>query len=116
MSIENNPASDFVNDMGKAVVAGENSVAERNEVTIKFGKGLVGEPFVSKNGKELVEVSIPNARADDYRPWESFVISPKMIHENKFGKGVWMKLPEDGSVRLSRPVKNGTDDKGKTIW
>lgn len=116
MSIENNPASDFVNDMGKAVVAGENSVAERNEVTIKFGKGLVGEPFVSKNGKELVEVSIPNARADDYRPWESFVISPKMIHENKFGKGVWMKLPVDGSTRLSHSVKNGTDDKGKTIW
>lgn len=116
MSIENNPASDFVNDMGKAVVAGENSVAERNEVTIKFGKGLVGEPFVSKNGKELVEVSIPNARDDDHRPWESFVISPKMIHENKFGKGVWMKLPEDGSVRLSRPVKSGTDDRGKPIW
>lgn len=116
MSIENNATSDFINDMDKAVVAGENSAAERNEVTIKFGKGLVGEPFVSKNGKELVEVSIPNSRDDDHRPWESFVISPKMIHENKFGKGVWMKLPEDGSVRLSRPVKNGTDDKGKTIW
>lgn len=27
-----------------------------------------------------------------------------------------MKLPVDGSTRLSRPVKNGTDDKGKTIW
>ena len=116
MSIENNAASYFVNDTGKAVVAGENSAAERNEVTIKFGKGLVGEPFVSKNGKELVEVSIPNARDDDHRPWESFVISPKMIHENKFGKGVWMKLHVDGSTRLSRPVKNGTDDKGKTIW
>lgn len=68
MSIENNATSDFINDMGKAVVVGENSDAERNEVTIKFGKGLVGEPFVSKNGKELVEVSIPNTRDDDHRP------------------------------------------------
>lgn len=116
MSIENNAASDFVNDMDKALVAEENSAAERNEVTIKFGKGLVGELFVSKKGKELVEVSIPNDRDDDHRPWESFVISPKMIHENKFGKGVWMKLPEEGSMRLSRPVKSGTDDRGKPIW
>ena len=116
MSAEKNNVHDFISDTGKTALSGGSTAEERNEVTIKFGKGLVGESFVSKNGKELVEVSIPNARDDDHRPWESFVISPKMIHENKFGKGVWMKLPVDGSTRLSRPVKNGTDDKGKTIW
>ena len=89
---------------------------EKQEVTIKFGKGLVGEPFTSKNGKELVEVKIPNTDPADYRPWESFVISPKMIHENKFGKGLWMKLPEDGSTRLSRSVNAGKDENGKNIW
>ena len=69
--------------------------AARTEVTIKFGRGLIGDPFTSKNGKELVEVKIPNADKSDTRPWESFVISPRMIHDNQFGKGVWMKLPED---------------------
>ena len=44
------------------------------------------------------------------------MISPKRIHENKFGKGVWMKLPEDGTTRLSRSVKNGIDDAGQPIW
>ena len=44
------------------------------------------------------------------------MISPKMIHDNQYGKGVWMKLPEDGTTRLSRSVRTGVDDDGKTIW
>lgn len=54
-------------------MAGEKSVQEqsavpkdsqkREEVTIKFGKGLVGEPFISRTGKELVEIKIPNRDA-----------------------------------------------------
>lgn len=69
-----------------------------------------------KLGKELVEVSIPNPDKADIRPWESFVISPKMIHDNQFGRGVWMKLPEDGTTRLSRSVKTGIDETGRSIW
>ena len=45
------------------------------EVTIKFGRGLVGDPFTSKSGKELVEVKIPNQDPADKTPWASFVIS-----------------------------------------
>ncbi len=89
--------------------------AQKAEVTIKFGKGLVGEPFQTKNGKEVVEVKIPN-REGDSRPWESFIISPKMIHDNQFGKGVWMKLPEDGTTKVSRSVRDGQDENGKNIW
>ncbi len=88
---------------------------QKAEVTIKFGKGLVGEPFQTRNGKEVVEVKIPN-REGDTRPWESFIISPKMIHDNKYGKGVWMKLPEDGTTKLSRSVRDGQDENGKSIW
>ena len=29
---------------------------EKKEISIKFGKGLVGEPFSSKRGNQLVEV------------------------------------------------------------
>lgn len=89
---------------------------EKKEVTIKFGKGLVGEPFTSKGGHQLVEVKIPNLDPADKTPWASFVISPKMIHDNQYGKGVWMKLPEDGTTRVSKPIFIGTRPDGKNVW
>lgn len=107
---------DFVKEAEEAMARGETFDAKPAEVTIKFGKGLVGDPFTSKSGKELVEVSIPNPDRTDSRPWETFVISPKMIHDNQFGKGVWMKLPEDGTTRLSRSVRTGVDEAGKATW
>ncbi len=39
-----------------------------------------------------------------------------MIHDNQFGKGVWMKLPKDGTTTVSRSVRDGQDEKGKNIW
>lgn len=111
-----NDIPDFVREAEEMMARGEKIGPSMDEVTIKFGKGLVGDPFTSKEGRELVEVRIPNVDAADSRPWESFVISPKMVHDNKFGKGVWMKLPEDGTTRLSRPVKDGVDESGKSIW
>ena len=70
---------DFVREAEEAMARGETLGGSYTEVTIKFGKGLVGDPFTSRNGKELVEVSIPNPDKADTRPWETFVISPKMI-------------------------------------
>lgn len=90
--------------------------AERKMVTIKFGKGLVEEPFTSKAGKSLVRISIPNVDAGDKRPWETFVVPANFVHENQFGVGVWMKLPEDSKTRLTRPVRAGQDENGKTVW
>ncbi len=108
---------DWVQEAEKAIANGEMiEIPEQKEVAIKFGKGLVGEPFTSKSGRELVEVRIPNADREDHTPWASFVISPKMIHDNKFGKGVWMKLPEDGTTRVSKAVADGTREDGKTNW
>lgn len=108
---------DWIREAEKALANGETiDVLEQKEVTIKFGKGLVGEPFTSRNGHELVEVKIPNADKDDHTPWASFVISPKMIHDNKFGKGVWMKLPEDGTTKVSKPVILGEKEDGKKEW
>lgn len=109
---------DFIREAEEAeeMIAQSETIKAPAEVTIKFGKGLVGDPFTSKNGKELVEVLIPNRNPADTRPWESFVISPKMIHENQFGNGVWMKLPEDGTTRLSRSVRTGVDASGHPTW
>lgn len=88
---------------------------KRKEVTIKFGKGLA-KPFTSKSGREMVRISIPNRDSSDKRSWETFVVSAKQVHDNNYGKGVWMKLPEDGKVTLTRPVPAGKDEAGKTVW
>ena len=94
----------------------EEVIPELKEVTIKFGRGLVGKPFTSKTGKELVEIQIPNANPADKRPWESFLVESKLIHDNKFGKGVWMTIPDNGKIQLSRSAKVGVDEIGKSIW
>ena len=85
------------------------------EITIKFAKGLVGEPFTSKSGKEFVQISIPNSDPKDSRPWQTFVLASKDVHENKFGKGMWAKIPAEGHTTVSRPVKKGVVE-GKTQW
>ena len=51
---------DWVREAEEAMARGETlDMPEVKEISIKFGKGLVGEPFTSKSGKELVEVKIP---------------------------------------------------------
>lgn len=99
-----------------AVMTNEANEVERREVTIKFGKGLVGDPFTSKAGIELSEIKIPNVDPNDHRAWESFVVPTKFIHDNQFGKGSWIKLPVDGLTKLSRSIIAGKDESGKNIW
>ena len=38
-------------------------------LTIKFSRKLA-RPFTSKNGKDMVSISIPNQDPNDNRPWE----------------------------------------------
>ena len=61
--------------------------AQREEVTIKFGKGLA-EPFTSKDGKEFMRITVPNQVPADKTPWASFVLPSKAVHENQYGKGL----------------------------
>ena len=84
-------------------------------ITIKFGKGLVGEPFMSKNGNEFVEIRIPNSDPEDKRPWQTFVLPARDVHENRFGKGMWAKIPADGHTTVWRSVLTGEAD-GKKQW
>ena len=101
---------------GDPASSGSNGQKEQIEViTIKFGRGLIGAPFTSKAGKELVEVAIPNSDQSDKRPWQTFVLGAKNVHENKYGKGMWAKLPADGNTSLSRSIPDGFKD-GKKQW
>ena len=86
------------------------------EITIKFAKGLCGEPFMSKGGKEFVRIQIPNSDPADHDPWQEFVLESKQVHENQYGKGLWAKIPADGHTTVSRPFLAGQDEKGRNIW
>ncbi len=94
----------------------EKSTVKREELVIKFGKGLVGKPFMAKTGKECVGIKIPNADPEDKTPWESIVVGANRVHEDKFGKGMWMKVSADGQTRVSRSVITGQDENGKNIF
>ena len=93
-----------------------NTPAKKEEVTIKFGKGLVGKPFMAKTGKECVGIKIPNADPADKTPWEAIVVPSNRVHEDKFGKGMWMKLPADGQTKVTRSQIVGKDENGKSIF
>jgi len=94
----------------------EMNTQKKEELTIKFGKGLVGKPFTAKTGKECVGIKIPNADPADKTPWESIVVGANRVHEDKFGKGMWMKIPADGQTRVSRSVITGKDEQGKLVY
>ena len=87
-----------------------------DEITIKFGKGCVGEPFTGKDGKEYKQILIPNKDENDHSPWATFVVRANAVHEDKFGKGMWVKLPAEGhtTVRKDHCIGEGAD--GKKIW
>ena len=93
--------------------------AERREfqtLTIKFAKGLVGEPFMSKGGKELVEITIPNSDPADKRPWQTFVLASRDVHEDKFGKGMWAKIPAEGHTTVQRQIRSNPEAEGPAAW
>ena len=75
----------------------------QEEVTIKFGKGLA-EPFQSKDGREFMKIRIPNQDPADKTPWVSFVLPAKAVHENQYGKGLWAKIPADGTIVVTKPT------------
>lgn len=86
------------------------------EITLKFGKGCVGDPFQGKDGNTYREIIIPNKDPEDKRSWQTFVVKANHVHENQFGKGMWCKLPAEGSTTLHRRVRSGTDEQGKPMW
>lgn len=105
---------DFVKEAEEQIAKGV-KLPTQEEVTIKFGKGLA-EPFQSKDGREFMRITIPNQDPADKTPWASFVLPAKAVHENQYGKGIWAKIPADGTTVVTKPTLQGQDDKGKNIW
>ena len=93
----------------------ENNKVEQNEnkeLTIKFSRRLA-RPFTSKDGKEMVAISIPNENPEDKRSWEEFVLPAERVHDDYYGsKALWAKIPADGNTTLSRSIKpSGENDR-----
>ena len=105
-----------VNNIHKAKEQNMDNRTEKKmeEISIKFGKGLA-EPFTGKDGKEYMRILIPNQDKSDHTPWASFVLPAKSVHENKYGKGLWAKIPADGTTTVTKAVQVGEQD-GKRIW
>ena len=89
---------------------------EFKEITLKFGKGCVGEEFQGKDGNAYKEILVPNPDKNDNRPWQTFVVKANHVHENQYGKGVWIKLPAEGHTTLRRSVVIGEKPDGKKEW
>lgn len=102
------------------ILQGKNESAEAEkkefkEVTLKFGKGLVGDEFQGKDGNSYRQIMIP-PNEEIKQPWQTFVVKSNQVHENQFGKGMWCKLPAEGSTTVTKSVAKGVDEQGKTIW
>ncbi len=114
----NIPSGDLDTAAVEAAVSGAKGPERESmeEITIKFAKGLCGEPFMSKEGKDLVRIQIPNADPNDHSPWQEFVLGAKQVHENQYGSGLWAKIPAEGHTTVSRPFLAGQDENGRNIW
>lgn len=93
-----------------------NEQNEFKELTLKFGKGCVQDSFTAKDGKEYTPILIPNSDPADKRPWATFIVPANHVHPDKFGNGMWTKVPAEGSTTIRRSVKVGVDENGKNIW
>ena len=85
---------------------------QKSEETIKitFSRKLA-RPFTTKNGKEMVAISIPNEDPADKRAWEEFVLPIQMLHSDHYGsKSLWAKIPADGTTVLSRSEKPSAEN------
>lgn len=100
----------------KAPVEEQGEKKEFKEITLKFGKGLVGEAFQGKDGKDYKQISIPNQDQNDKSPWASFVVRANAVHEDQFGKGMWVKLPAEGSTTVRKDNVVGQDEAGKNVY
>lgn len=100
----------------KAPVEEQGEGKEFKEITVKMGKGLVGEPFQGKDGKDYRQIKIPNKDENDKSPWATFVVRANAVHDDQFGKGMWIKLPEEGSTTVRKDQVIGQDQTGKNIY
>lgn len=88
---------------------------EREMISIRFSKKLVGEPFTRKeDGVEFRQISIPNQDPSDKTPWKTFVVRSGEVRDDKFNEKLcFIQLPKDGTTTVKRYEVVGVDQLGK---
>ena len=78
------------------------------EVALHFAKGNCSY-FKAKDGREMASIMIPG---EPGQPWPRFVLPANKVHTNRYGKGLWAKVPADGTTTLSITTRTpGPDGK-----
>lgn len=106
-----NPFDDVDPDEIMQAMENAKGNGKKEEVTLHFGKGLC-DFFTTKKGAEMARIKLPDT---PFESWPSFVVPARIVHENQFGKGLWMKLPADGKTTLTIPRKVTGED-GQEKW
>ena len=89
----------------------EGDPSRKEEVALHFGKGFC-QFFTSKKGDEMARIRIPNT---SYETWPSFVVPARIVHDNRYGKGLWLKLPANGKTMLTISKRTRQKD-GSEKW
>lgn len=112
----------YAQGIGKDKDMDTNSIStERSDIEMlhfKISKKLVGEPFLSKAGRELREVRIPNESNDDKTPWRRFVVGANSVHLDRYSNGRlnYISLPADGFVTVKKDIETGVDAEGRKVY
>lgn len=69
-----------------------------------------------RTGKEYKQILIPNKDENDHSPWATFVARSNAVHEDQYGKGMWMKLPAVAIPQYARITASVMGADGKKIW
>ena len=113
--VYDNPFDDAYGDPSQADIPAqperEYPRADEEKITLHFAKGLCSF-FTSRRGDELARIKIPNAAGN---PWPSFVVPARMVHDNRYGKGCWIRISANGktTLQVSRRV---LDENGQEAW
>ncbi|MBO5620639.1 MAG: hypothetical protein J5959_03315 [Butyrivibrio sp.] len=93
---------------------------EFKQIHINFAQGLVSDPFKGKDGKDYVQIWVPNQDKDDKSPWATFVQPAYKVKVNEKStakkKGVFIYLPEEGTTTLRKDTYLGENADGKKEW
>lgn len=85
----------------------------KETVTLKFGKGCVGKQFQGKDGNQYREILVP---PDQDMPWATFVVKADQLHESRYGKGMYIKLPAKGNTTIRWSVDISPKDSQTKEW
>lgn len=90
---------------------------EKKDLCIRFRSGLLGKPFVTAKGVELVSISIPNKEKDSPFSWRTFVVPAKSVHTDRHHEKMrYLYLDPKKQTTIRQSCCIGKNETGKGIY